>query len=113
MWEGPDLRTCDVDRFLTGCCLRVQDFKVFFLDETRIPPAVPVCGRSKYERIKEAFAIVEDQFTLRLCYVHMTFTVTLFGLILADGGCQGRQVLLAEDTARYISSPNFPDFYQS
>lgn len=38
---------------------------------------------------------------------------TLFGLILADGGCQGRQVLLADDTARYISSPNFPDFYQS
>nr|XP_034302100.1 uncharacterized protein LOC105347140 [Crassostrea gigas] len=32
---------------------------------------------------------------------------------LTDGGCQGRQVLLADDTARYISSPNFPDFYQS
>lgn len=59
LWEGPDLRTGDVDQFLTvGCWLRVQDFKVYFLDKTRIPLAVPVCGRPKYGRIKGSIVIL-------------------------------------------------------
>lgn len=54
-------------------------------------------------------------FTLYIRYVYVTVTVTviLFVLILADGECQGRQVLMADDTARFISSPNFPDLYPS
>nr|XP_022326823.1 uncharacterized protein LOC111126454 isoform X2 [Crassostrea virginica] len=32
---------------------------------------------------------------------------------MSANGCQERQILLASDTPQYISSPNFPDLYQS